>query len=98
MPSEKSPRGLGRRLRSALQQNEEVFAWVGDPDGATVDVPDTSNQVWIRLFKDSNQTYPAFNLTGITFIYDDQVWVKRRGGGQRQRGDYWIIGEYTATP
>jgi len=98
MPSNTSTRGLGRRFAQLVNQSKGQVAWVGDPDGVTVSVPDTTNQVWIRLIQDSNKTYPAYNLTGTVWVYDDLVWVELRAVGSLRRGDYWIVSEYTFTP
>lgn len=89
--SSKSTRGLARRLNRALNAPKGTLAWVGNPDGSTVNVPSTSNQVYLRINNDSNQTHPAFS-NGFTLSYDDVVWAELR------RGDYWVIGTYTFTP
>lgn len=90
----RSTRGLAQRLRRMTDRQSELLAWVGAPDG-TVPVPDTSNQVYIRLFNDINQTHPAFSnadATGVTPTLDMVVVVRLF------RGEYEIVREYSLTP
>lgn len=89
--SSTSTRALARRLSRALNRDKGTLAWVGNPDGSTVNVPGTSNQIYVRIGNDINQTHPAFS-NGYTLSYDDVVWCENR------RGDWWVIGEYTFTP
>lgn len=90
----RSTRGLALRLKRMTDRQSEVLAWVGAPDG-TVSVSDTSNQVYIRLYNDINQTHPAFSnpdATGVTPTLDMVVVVRL------MRGDYHIVREYSLTP
>lgn len=89
--SSKSTRGLARRLNRAINAPKGQRAWVGYTDGVTVNVPGTSNQIYIRINNDVNQTHPAFK-NGFTLAWDDIVFVENRFG------DWWVIGEYTFTP
>ena len=92
-----SRRHLARRFGNFVNRNKGQIAWVSDPLGAGIDVPDTTNQIYIRILNDANQTHPAYNLTGITFVENDIVWVELRAAGNSKRGEYWILGEYTFT-
>lgn len=94
-----STRDMGRRFRQLANQGRGQVAYVGDPDGVTVNVPDTTNQVWIRLNQDDNRTYPAFKNTLMAApLWGDIVWVEKRAPGDLKRADYWIVGAYTFTP
>lgn len=88
-----SERDISRRLRKLKDENANGgrFAYVGDTDGVTVAVPDTTNQTWIRLSQNANETHPAYWI-GSAWSYDDIVWV------ELLRGEYWIKHEYTLTP
>lgn len=92
MPSDTSTRGLARRFNRFANRDKGDIAWVGHPDGVTVNVPGTTNQIYIKIKNDVNQTHPAFNLTGTVFVVGDMVWCELR------RGEWWVIGEYTLTP
>lgn len=75
---------LARRLRNGFESRNLIPALIGrvnDDGTVTVRVPNTSNQVYVRLNDSASQTVIAFNIS-ITPYPNAQVWVERTPEGE----------------